>query len=141
MIKLIKKLIHRCRRLISYGLVGCFNTAVDYGGFTLCYELLGLPAGISQWIGFIMGSCSGYIINSRTTFKEGQGRTKGQFIQYVGVDVVLATVSGLIMAWVEKKGFNAYIAKAVLTVGTGLLHYVIYKYVVFRIKKEDSQDD
>ena len=84
------------------------------------------------------GSVCGYVLNSNFTFREGKGRTKGQFFQYVGVDIVLALFSGWLMQLASGAGINAYLAKIVLTVVIMLLHYIIYKYIVFRIKKEES---
>lgn len=135
---LIKKLVLKFARLIKYGLVGIINTLVDYGVFTLVYQLAGLEAGLSQIIGFMCGSVCGYVLNSNFTFREGKGRTKGQFFQYVGVDIVLALFSGWLMQLASGAGINAYLAKIALTVVIMLLHYIIYKYIVFRIKKEES---
>ena len=53
---LIKKLFFKFARLIKYGLVGIINTLVDYGVFTLVYQLAGLEAGPSQILGFMCGS-------------------------------------------------------------------------------------
>ena len=135
---LIKKLVLKFARLIKYGLVGIINTLIDYGVFTLVYQLAGLEAGPSQIIGFMCGSVCGYVLNSNFTFREGKGRTKGQFFQYVGVDIVLALFSGWLMQLASGAGINAYLAKIALTVVIMLLHYIIYKCIVFRIKKEES---
>ncbi len=137
--ELILKLLRKFKRLITYGIMGLINTVVDYLVFVLCFELLHIGAGTSQAIGFMCGSVCGYLLNSNITFAEGKGRTKAQFIQYVGVDVVLGAVSSFTMEWAVAAGVNAYLAKIVLTGLIALLHYTIYKYLVFRIKKEDSE--
>ena len=135
---LIKKLFFKFARLIKYGIVGIINTLVDYGVFTLAYQLLGAAPGASQIIGFMCGSVCGYLLNSNFTFREGKGRTKGQFFQYVIIDIILALFSGWLMELASGAGINAYLAKIVLTVVIMLLHYVIFKHLVFRIKKEES---
>lgn len=136
-----KKLLRRFKRLISFGIVGIINTLVDYGVFTLCYRALTLGAGLSQAMGYVCGSVCGYILNSSVTFREGRGRTRGQFLQYLAVDAIFIALTSAVMSWAEKAGLNAYITKIVLTAVVMLLHYVIFKYLVFRIKKEDSQND
>ena len=141
LIYIFKKLLRRFRRLISFGIVGVINTLVDYGVFTLAYKAAALSAGLSQALGYICGSVCGYILNSSVTFREGRGRTKGQFLQYLAVDAAFIALTAAVMAWAEKAGLNAYITKIVLTVVVMLLHYVIFKHIVFRIKKEDSQND
>lgn len=139
MIEFIKKLIHRFKRLITYGIMGVINTIADFLVFAGCHELIGISAEVSQVAGYLVGSVVGYMLNSNITFAEGKGRTKAQLVQYVGVDLILAYISGKIMKWVELQGFNVYILKVLLTGVIALLHYTIYKYLVFRIKKEDSE--
>lgn len=134
-IKVFKKL----KRLITYGIVGVINTGVDYGVFTLEYSVLGIQAGVSQAVSFLCGTVCGYLLNSNFTFSEGKGRTKAQFLQYLGVDIVFTILSSLTMKWLEGRGWNAYLVKIVITVVVMLLHYVIFKHLVFRIRKEDSK--
>lgn len=141
MTDLIKKLLRRFRRLITYGAMGIINTLLDYGVFALCYELLYLPVSVSQAVGFLCGSVCGYLLNSNVTFREGKGRTKAQMAQYLGVDVVLTAVSSGVMHLGENAGWPVYLVKIAMTAAMVLIHYTIYKYCVFRIKKEDSQNE
>lgn len=133
------KLLRRFRRIITYGCMGVINTIVDYAVFIVCYEALNIPISISQSIGFISGSICGYLLNSNVTFREGKGRTKAQSVQYVGVDVVLTFLSSLFMHWVEAHELPIYIIRIAMTGVIALIHYLIYKNLVFRIRKEDSQ--
>ena len=140
MIALIKRLFHRFRRLISYGIVGCINTVADYIVFYFFYRLIGLPIQLSQAAGFLSGTCVSYLLNSNVTFKEGKGRAKAQFFQYIGVDVFFSVLTSLFMGWAEKNLPVPVLAlKVFVTVVVALLHYTIYKYVIFRIKKEDDK--
>ena len=134
----IIKLIKKFRRLIVFGFVGVANTLVDYLIFALCYELAALPVIISQFIGYMSGSVFGYFVNSNVTFKEGRGRTKAQWAQYLGIDIVLTALSGAFLEWVESRGLPIYLFKIITTVAVALIHYVIYKYFVFKIKKEED---
>ncbi len=135
----ILALLRRFRRLITFGFVGVLNTLVDYLVFALCYELLGLHISLSQVTGYAVGSVCGYFVNSNLTFREGKGRTKAQGAQYIGIDVVLTLLSSAFMRWVELMGWPVYVFKIVMTVAIALIHYILYKYVVFRIGKEDSR--
>ena len=140
MINLIKKLFARYRRLISYGIVGCINTVADYLAFSLLYYLISAPVELSQIVGFLSGTCVSYLLNSNVTFKEGKGRTRAQFIQYIGFDVVMAVLSSWFMGWAEKHiPIPVLYVKIGVTIAVALLHYTIYKYVIFRIKKEDRR--
>lgn len=139
MIELIKKLFNKFRRLIIFGIVGAMNTLVDYAVFALCYELIHVPVGIAQIVGYMSGSVFGYFVNSNLTFREGKGRTKAQGAQYVGIDVALTLLSGGFMHWVEAMGWQVYLVKIFVTVAVAVIHYIIYKFVVFRITKEDDE--
>ena len=134
----IKKMLHRFRRLIRYGVCGAVNTAVDWAVFGLLYHLAGLPAYVSHALGFIAGSVCGYTLNSRFTFREGRGRTKAQGAQYVGIDTALFVSSSGLMKLMEDRGWNVWLAKIGLTAVFALVHYVLYKFLVFRIRKEDD---
>lgn len=138
MIKWIRKMLCRFRRLIAYGVVGVINTLVDYGMFYLLYRLAGADIRPSQIAGFLSGTVVSYILNSNVTFREGKGRTKGQFLQCIGIDVVFALLSGWFMGWAEAWAWPVIITKTLATVVTALLHFVFYKYIVFRIKKEEG---
>ena len=140
MIDLIKKLYARCRRLISYAIVGCINTAADFLVFFLLYRLIGVPVELSHAAGFISGTCVSYLLNSNVTFREGKGRTRAQFIQFIATDVVMITLSSWFMGWAEQHiPLPVLLVKVGVTIVVALLHYTIYKYVIFRIKKEDGR--
>ena len=140
MIDLIKKLFARYRRLIVYGVVGCINTAADYLIFSLLYYLVGVPVELSQTAGFLTGTVVSYLLNSNITFKEGKGRTRAQFIQHICVDVLLTASTSWFMGWAEKHiPIPVLFVKIGVTIAVALIHYTIYKYVIFRIKKEDGR--
>lgn len=134
----IIKMIHRFHRLIEYGVCGVINTAVNWTIFALLYLLAGLPAYISHGLGFIAGSVCGYTLNSRFTFHEGKGRTKAQAVQYVGIDAVLFVSSSGLMKLMEDMDWNVWLVEIGLTAVFALIHYVLYKFLVFRIRKEDD---
>ena len=135
----IKKMLHRYHRLISYGIMGVINTGVEYIIFYLLYRLVRLPIEASQALGYLSGSVCGYFLNSNVTFREGKGRTHAQFIQYVGLDLILAAASSGVMGVVERQSLPILPLKILITACVTLIHYIVYKYFVFRIKKEDEK--
>lgn len=135
----IRKLLHRYRRLISYGIMGVINTGVEYLIFYLLYRLVCLPIEASQALGYLSGGVCGYFLNSNVTFREGKGRTRAQFIQYVGLDLLLAGLSSYVMGLVENQGWPILPMKILVTACVSLIHYTVYKFFVFRIKKEDEK--
>ena len=134
--------IERWHRLWTYGFFGCINTAIDYGVYSLLYYVLHVPVSLSQAIGLIAGSSNGYLLNSTITFEEGRGRTKGQYFQYVGVDIVLAILSGAFMQWAETHvAMPMILVKVCMTVVITIIHYLIYKKLVFRIRPEEDHHE
>ena len=133
--------IVRYHRLWTYGFFGCINTAIDYGVYSLLYYVLGVPVFIAQAVGLITGSSNGYLLNSSITFEEGRGRTKGQYFQYVGVDVVLAVVSGAFMQWAETHlSLPMIVVKVIMTAVITVIHYLVYKKLVFKIRKGERHE-
>ena len=108
----------------------------------LLYYVLGVPVSLAQAIGLICGSSNGYLLNSTITFEEGRGRTKGQYFQYVGVDIVLALLTGAFMQWAEKHvTMPMILVKVCMTAVVTVIHYIVYKKIVFRIKKEEDHHE
>ena len=133
--------IERFHRLWTYGFFGCINTAIDYGVYSLLYYVLGVPVSIAQAIGLITGSSNGYLLNSTITFEEGRGRTKGQYFQYVGVDIVLAILTGAFMQWAETHiALPMILIKVIMTAFVTVIHYLVYKKLVFKIRKEERHE-
>lgn len=136
----IQRLIRRWHRLLTYAVMGCINTVVDYVLFSVLYYGLDVTAFWAQLAGMLFGAHVGYLLNSSITFSEGRGRTRGQYFQYIGIDSVLALLSGWLMQLVETKlSIPVLPVKVLITIVVMLLHYVIYKTFVFRIKKEDDE--
>ena len=133
--------IERYHRLWTYGFFGLINTAIDYGVYSLLYYVIGAPVALAQAVGLFCGSCNGYLLNSSITFEEGRGRTKGQFFQYVGVDIVLALLSGAFMQWAEGRvPLPMILIKVIMTAIVTVIHYIVYKKLVFKIRKDDRHE-
>ena len=133
--------IERFHRLWTYGFFGCINTAIDYGLYSLLYYVLDVPVSIAQAVGLICGSSNGYLLNSTITFEEGRGRTKGQYFQYVGVDIVLALLTGAFMQWAETHiDLPMILIKVIMTAVVTVIHYLVYKKLVFKIRKDERHE-
>ena len=136
-----ERFVERYHRLWTYGFFGCINTVIDYGLYALLYNVLGAPVFLAQAVGLLAGSSNGYLLNSSSTFEEGRGRTKGQYFQYIGVDIVLAILSGAFMQWAEGHiALPMILVKVIMTAAVTVIHYIVYKKIVFRIRKEDRHE-
>jgi putative flippase GtrA len=135
----LQRLIHVHHRMLTYAFMGCINTAIDYGLYSLLYYIIGAPVYLAQFVGLLSGSTNGYLLNSNITFQEGKGRTRGQYFQYVGVDIVLAVLSGAFMKFVEGRvQIPMIFIKVIVSIVVLFIHYFVYKKLVFRIGREDE---
>jgi len=55
-------------KLVSFGLIGVLNTAVDFSVFSLGYYLFGLPIVVANMLSWIVAASCSYLLNSRITF-------------------------------------------------------------------------
>jgi len=137
---MIKRLIHRFRRFIAYGLTGCVNSAVDFLVYSLLLSLIGLPPWLSQAGGYIAGLTCSFIINSNVAFRDSTRKRGVQLVLFLLVNGVSLAVSLAIVHLLTNHGLNAYIAKVCVLAVITLINYFGYKLIVFRVKPEEGED-
>lgn len=141
--ELIAKLFHRFKRFITYGLVGCINTLVDFLVFTLMLSVVGLDVKWAQSIGYLTGVLTSFTLNRNITFKGGKNNVTAQIVRFIVVNGVSYLVSTNLIAWLVGQGLNAYLAKVAISVVVMLINYFGYKVLVFGVKdnKEDKENE
>ena len=59
----------------------------------------------------------------------------------MGVDIVLALLSGAFMQWAEGRfPLPMILIKVIMTAIVTVIHYLVYKKIVFRIRKDDRHE-
>lgn len=134
----MKQWIPRFKRFITYALVGCVDTALDWLAFTAAHELLSLTAPVCQAAGYLVGAISSYLLNGRITFRDGSGRRWLQCIKFILWNVFSLMVSTGLIALLTGWGINAYYAKVGVTLEVALLNYFGYQYLVFKVQKKEK---
>ena len=62
------------KQIVRFGIVGVFNTLVDYGFFYVFLSFAGLHKSIAQVFATAIAMCGSYLLNKHWTFgKEGRG--------------------------------------------------------------------
>ena len=82
------------KQLVRFGIVGVFNTLIDYGSFYVFLAIAGLHKSISQVFATAVAMCGSYILNKHWTFgKEGRGNA-AEIAKFVVVNIasLLATI-------------------------------------------------
>lgn len=134
-------------RIIRFGLVGGFNTLVDYGILNLLVWVFAIQStaalAVANAGAFFAANLNSYFWNKRWTFKDGRNGTVGQYALFLGVSLVGLLVNSGLIYGVMQSGFmadgefilRANFAKAIATVGSMAWNYVAYHYLVFSSKK------
>lgn len=138
--KNIKNLIVKYKRFILYAFVGGINTGVDFLAFTIAHNLTAMPEEYSQAVGYMAGLICSFILNHRVTFRDAEpSRLAGQVVRFICVNAVSLGFSMIAMRQLVDFGLNAYIAKACITVAVGIINYLGYKTMVFRVSERKGK--
>lgn len=77
------------REAVKFGLVGIFNTAVDYLVLNFTYLILDLNLYLAVMIGFLAGSVNGYWMNNRWTYRHlGRQPSTAGAVKYTIIGLV-----------------------------------------------------
>ncbi|WP_275107005.1 MULTISPECIES: GtrA family protein [Nocardia] len=122
-------------QIIRFALTGGFSAIVDFGLYSLLFNLIGLPREIAKSISFIAGTTTAYLINRRWTFKAEPSRARFvavvilyaiTFAVQVGINAVLYDT--LPQAW-WRQIFAFCVAQGTATV----INFVVQRAVIFKI--------
>ena len=117
--------------LVRFGLTGLLNTAVGLGTIFALKWFLGVADTQANLVGYAVGMCVSYYVNSRWTFEYRQAlHTK--VVPYAlfllcAYLVNLATVH-ILIGWLH---LNSYLAQSAGIIPYSLLSYVLLRRYVF----------
>ncbi|MDB5502447.1 MAG: GtrA-like protein [Tardiphaga sp.] len=122
-------------KMISFGVIGLGNTAIDLAVFSLAYSVLGLqlvPSNVLAWL--VAVSCS-YVMNTMITFRAESGRVlrRKDYFSFVasGVLGVIVTTTTLV---VLSNFMPVLVAKLVAILASFAVNFTMSHFVVFRTK-------
>ena len=139
MIANIKRLIKIYRRFLTYCLVGCINTIVDFLVFTLFSAVGLLSADICQALGYLSGVACSFLLNRSVTFKKDATTSLVvQIIRFVLVNAVSLVAGMLAINLLVNSGINRYIAKVAVTILVAIINYLGYKIFVFGVARKNK---
>jgi len=122
--------VDRLRELARFGLVGGFNAATYFGGYT-AGVLLGVPYLLSALVAFVLSASLGYWLHEHWTFKGASPTVRG-WLSWLAAQGG-ATGLNLVLLAVLVDGFDIgeILAQAVLMPVTPAVTYVIGRRWVF----------
>ncbi len=137
MIAKIKQLIKIYRRFITYCLIGCINTIVDFLVFTLFSTVGLLSADICQALGYLAGVACSFLLNRSVTFKKDSTTSLfAQIVRFIFINAVSLVAGMLAINLLVNSGMNRYIAKIAVTILVAIINYLGYKIFVFGVKNK-----
>ena len=121
----------RYRELARFGLVGGFNAATYFGGYT-AGVLLGVPYLLAALIAFVISASIGDWLHEHWTFKGGQPTVRGAGCRWLAAQAG-ATGGNLVLLAiaVDGLGANDILAQLVLLPVTPAITYVVGRRWVF----------
>lgn len=120
--------------LNKFGFVGCLNTMIDFGVFSLLNSVFGINFVISQILSYSSGTLNSYFCNKFWTFKDTRTRKKttSEIVQFIVVNAASLSVSILgLSVLLNDNSMNPLFAK-ILSMGLAqVVNFVGYRFWVF----------
>ena len=138
MMEKLKQLIVKYYDILTYLIFGVLTTVVNYLVYLPCYNLLGLPAVVSNVIAWVVAVSFAYVTNKPFVFRSHDWSAKTvvpELTKFVGTRVASGGIeSAIIWIAVDLLGGNGNLWKLVTSVLVVILNYVGSKLLVFRKK-------
>ncbi|MCL2774515.1 MAG: GtrA family protein [Oscillospiraceae bacterium] len=131
-IKFIDKKVD-LRKFIKFGITGILNTAIDFGVFTFCNEILNFDPVISNPIGQTLATINSFFINKNWTFEKRKNYNVKEVLKFLIVNLISISLTTLGMyIFNDKLGINKYVCKIPIFFITICINYFGNKLFVFK---------
>jgi putative flippase GtrA len=120
----------RIHELVRFGLVGGFNAATYFGGYT-ALVLLGVPYLLGALIAFFVSASLGYWLHEHWTFKGATPTLRGWVSWLAAQGIATLLNLALLALLVDGFGLDSILAQAVLMPVTPIATYFVGRRWVF----------
>lgn len=120
--------------LNKFGFVGCLNTLIDFGVFSLLNSVFGVNYIISQILSYSGGTLNSYFCNKFWTFKDTRTskKTTNEIIQFIVVNAASLSVSIIgLSVFLKDNSMNSFLAKIISMVLAQVVNFLGYRFWVF----------
>jgi putative flippase GtrA len=122
-------------KMASFATIGLGNTLIDFGVFTLAYQVLGIPLVPSNVLSWLVAVSGSYVMNSLITFRAESGRVLNRkgYLAFVasGILGVIVSTSVLVML---SYAMPVLVAKLASILTAFVVNFTMAHFVVFRAK-------
>lgn len=122
------------RHINKFGFVGCLNTLIDFGIFSVLNGVFGINYVVSQILSYSSGTLNSFFCNKFWTFKDTRTnkKTSNEIIQFITVNLASLSVSILGLSVLLKDHYmNALLAKIISMALAQIVNFLGYKFWVF----------
>ncbi|MDD7792967.1 GtrA family protein [Clostridium sp. 'White wine YQ'] len=134
-------------QFITYALVGASNVIIDLIVLNILWFASGMYIGrinyLFKLISFAVYSTTGYLLNRKYTFKT-KASIKSYF-SYISLLAVLSLMDAIILVKLTRlnpfhlhRGLNANLSAFTAAMATGLIGFIINKFIIFRKKSHNE---
>jgi putative flippase GtrA len=122
-------------KMISFGVIGVANAAIDFGIFSIAYQVLDVPivpANVMAWM--VAVSCS-YVMNTMITFRAESGRVlRWKDYLVFAASGILGMIANTATLLVLSNVMPVYAAKICAIFTAFVVNFAMSHFVVFRAK-------
>lgn len=126
---------------IRFGLVGAFNTGVDFGVLFILARLMGVPTLVANVVSTTCALIVSYTLNKKAVFRNTDTRNHRQVLLFVVVtlaglwgvqSVVIMVSTAMLHGLIANSGLLLLVTKGIATLFSLVWNYLWYSRVVFR---------
>lgn len=122
------------KHLTKFGSVGCLNTLIDFGMFSILNSIFGFNYIISQIISYSCGTLNSYLFNRFWTFSDTRTnkKTAMEMLQFITVNSASLGVSLIgLRILMNYPSINSFFAKIIAMVLAQVVNFLGYRFWVF----------
>lgn len=126
---------------IRFGLVGAFNTGVDFGVLFILARLMGVPTLVANVVSTTCALIVSYTLNKKAVFRNTDTRNHRQVLLFVVVTLaglwgvqsaVIMASTAMLHGLITNSGLLLLVTKGIATLFSLVWNYLWYSRVVFR---------
>ena len=124
-------------KAMSFGLIGCVNSTVDFVVFSIVHLYFGLPIIPANLISWCVAVTNSYVLNSMFTFAAESGRrlSFGRYVAFAATQVG-GLIANTITVFVASFFMPVLIAKLLAIGASFVVDFTLSHLLVFRRREE-----
>ncbi|SUB10765.1 GtrA-like protein [Nocardia brasiliensis] len=123
-------------QIVRFTLTGGLSAIVDFGLYSLLFNLIGLPREAAKSLSFIAGTTTAYLINRRWTFQAPPSRARfvAVVILYAVTFAVQVGINAVLYEALPDAPWRQLLAFVVAQGTATVINFVVQRLVIFKIK-------